>query len=265
MLSLNDFREKRLVICFAGEGQKLSFKNDNLLVKDKDDEILVQATCYKIYSVWIIGHATLTTGILERSRKFGFSIYLHSYGHRLYGQWCSATEGNFLLRKKQYEYQGLEIAKYLVSNKIANQRSLLKSIRDKPLTLKEGILNLEDYEKRLNHAQDIHTVLGIEGMASRIFFGHWYRDLNWKSRRPRTKIDPVNATLDIGYTYLFNFVESMLHLYGFDVYQGVYHRCFYQRKSLVCDLVEPFRCIVDKQIKKAWSLKQMQLKDFVED
>ena len=54
----------------------------------------------------------------------------------------------------------------------------------------------------------------------------------------------------------------MLNLYGFDLYQGVYHRCFYQRKSLVCDLVEPFRCIIDKEIKCAYGLKRMQEDDF---
>ena len=56
----------------------------------------------------------------------------------------------------------------------------------------------------------------------------------------------------------------MLNLYGFDLYQGLYHRCFYQRKSLVCDIVEPFRCIIDKQMKRAYGLKQLQQDDFRE-
>ncbi len=265
MLSLPDFRQKQIIICFAAEGQKISFRNDNLLIKDKEDEIVMQATCYKIFSVWIVGHTTITSGILERSRKFGFSIYLLSYSHKLYGIWCAATEGNFLLRKKQYEYSGLSIAKKLVANKIANQRALLNTLRKKSLTLKEAIANLDVYVQQLDAAPELTSVLGHEGVASRLFFSHWYGDMNWQSRRPRTKIDPINTTLDIGYTYLFNFIESMTHLYGFDVYQGVYHRCFYQRKSLVCDLVEPFRCIVDKQVRKAWGLGQLKLEDFKQD
>src|SRR5690606_320150 len=61
----------------------------------------------------------------------------------------------------------------------------------------------------------------------------------------------INATLDIGYTMLFNYIECMLRLFGFDLYMGVYHQLWFRRKSLVCDLMEPFRCIIDHQIRKS--------------
>ena len=69
--------------------------------------------------------------------------------------------------------------------------------------------------------------------------------------------------MDIGYTFLFNIVDAMLNLYGFDVFRGVYHRSFYQRKSLVCDLVEPFRCIIDNKIRKSYNLGQIKKDDFL--
>ena len=72
----------------------------------------------------------------------------------------------------------------------------------------------------------------------------------------------TNATLDIGYTLLFAFIEALLCSYGFDTYCGVMHRQFYMRKSLVCDLVEPFRVIIDHSVKKAINLRQIQEKDF---
>jgi CRISPR-associated protein Cas1 len=68
--------------------------------------------------------------------------------------------------------------------------------------------------------------------------------------------------MDIGYTILFNFVDALLNLYGFDTYKGAYHKLFFQRKSLSCDLVEPFRCVVDRQILKSFNLKQINEKDF---
>ena len=91
-----------------------------------------------------------------------------------------------------------------------------------------------------------------------------FRDCNWIVRRPRVKHDPINSLQDTGYTMLFNFIEGLLGLYGFDVYKGVYHQCFYQRKSLVCDLIEPFRPIVDARIKKAYGLGQIKKEDFIE-
>ena len=262
MLSLPDFREKQIVICFAKEGHKISFRNDNLIIKDCDGATVLQTSCHRILSLWIIGSSTLTTGILQRSRTFAFSIYLLSHGHRLYGSWNSRTEGNFMLRRLQYKYNALHLPRHLVHNKINNQTLLLKGIRNKDDILKDVISIMRSYSQRAAEATDTQELLGLEGSASRLFFNHWFKDIDWKGRKPRTKINPINTLLDIGYTYLFNFIESMLNLYGFDLYQGVYHKCFYQRKSLVCDIVEPFRCIIDKQIRKAYQLKQFQFSDF---
>jgi len=264
MLSLPDFKEKNVIICFTTDGQKVSFKNDNLIIKDAEDKTIMQATCHKIFSVWIVGSTTITSGLLERSKKFAFSVYLLSYSHKLYGLWNSATEGNFVLRKKQYEYGGQDIAQHLVKNKISNQASLLRSVRDKTADLINAINKLDEYEKQSGEVADNNSLLGCEGVASRLFFAHWFEEMNWKGRKPRAKTDIINTTLDIGYTYLFNFMECMLNLYGFDLYQGTYHRCFYQRKSLVCDLVEPFRCIIDRKVKNAWNLKQLSPDDFNE-
>lgn len=264
MLSLPDFREKNIIICFASEGQKVSFKNDNLIIQDAEGNTVLQATCHKIFSLWIVGHTSITSGILERSKKFAFSICLLSHSHRPYGLWSSATEGNFLLRRKQYAYTGLDIARHLVRNKITNQTELLKGIRGKSQDIKEAIEKMTEYERQTGTAADLQILLGLEGVASRLYFSHWFASMEWKGRKPRTKIDITNTTLDIGYTYLFNIIECMLNLYGFDLYQGVYHRSFYQRKSLVCDIVEPFRCIIDKHIKRAYGLKQLQKDDFRE-
>jgi len=79
---------------------------------------------------------------------------------------------------------------------------------------------------------------------------------------PRTRNDIINFLMDIGYSFLYNFIEANLCLYGFDVYKGVYHKLFYERKSLACDLVEPFRCIIDKKIRKMHNLGQINEQDF---
>lgn len=263
MLSYPDFKEKSIVIVFASDGQYFSFKNDNIIVKDAEDKIVLQTTCYRTLALWIVGHGTVSSGLMERSRKFAFPIYWLSYNFRMIGHWNAPTEGNFLLRKKQYDYQDWTLAKYLVELKINNQITLLKSIRKKSLSCKEAISMLKQYQEQLGAVTELNEILGLEGIASRVYFQNWFDNLPWKGRRPRTKHDIINVLLDIGYTFLFYMVENMLHLYGFDVYQGVYHRNFYQRKSLVCDLQEPFRCIIDKQVKKAYALGQIKEDDFV--
>jgi CRISPR-associated protein Cas1 len=213
-------------------------------------------------ALWIIGHCVITSGLLERSKKFAFPVYLLSVNFRCIGVWSTPTDGNFLLRAKQYAYQGLDIPKHIVKNKIQNQVILLKSIRKKEEAMKRSLELMQEYENKIKDFEKLQELLGIEGVSSRLFFSEWYGDMEWRGRKPRAKRDPINVLLDIGYTFLFYLVENMLNLYGFDIYKGTYHQFFYQRKSLVCDIVEPFRCIVDKQIKTAYNLNQIKKDDF---
>lgn len=263
MLSLPDFREKQIVFTFPRKGETFSFRNDNIIIRGADKKIIYQSSCYRLFALYIVGHVTLTTGLLQRSKKFGFSIVFMSMTLRVYGIWGSQTEGNFLLREKQYNYSSLDIASHLIRNKIENQIFLLKQIRQKDELTKETIDRLYGFQHSLeNKSLDLYKILGLEGIASREYFKVLFQDCNWVVRRPRVKHDPINSLQDTGYTMLFNFIDGLLGLYGFDVYKGVYHQLFFQRKSLVCDLVEPFRPIIDSRIKKAHSLKEIKEDQF---
>ena len=105
-------------------------------------------------------------------------------------------------------------------------------------------------------------IMGVEGVAAKIYFRQVFNQCNWSGRRPRIKHDYINASLDIGYTILFNYVDAILQTYGFDTYYGVFHKCFYMRKSLVCDLIEALRPIIDMQLRKSINLKQCKEEDF---
>jgi CRISP-associated protein Cas1 len=262
MLTAPDFQQKQIVVALISHGEKLSFKNDNIVITN-DDGIKYQSTCYRLFALFVVGHITVTTGLLQRAKKFGFSIVFLTHGLTPYGCWQVKAEGNVLLRRKQYAYTSNAIAQHLVSNKIDQQIEVLQKRRNKSEALKEAIFQLESYKGRLpNDTLDLEQILGIEGIASRVYFQQMFDEIGWRGRKPRVKPDIANCLLDIGYTQLFNFIDALLNLYGFDTYQGVYHQVFYQRKSLVCDLVEPFRPLVDDCIRKAHMLKQIHDEDF---
>ncbi len=263
MLSAPDFKQKQIIFAMLSRGEKVSFKNDNIIITDPEGKIRHQSTCYKLFTLFIVGHITITSGLLQRSKKFGFSIVLLTHNLAPYERLSAKAEGNVILRKKQYQYDSLEIAQHLVSNKIETQIAMLKRRRKKPDALKQAIKTLQGYQDRLPDNQlTLQEILGIEGVASRLYFSHMFDEMNWTGRKPRVKHDITNLLLDIGYTLLFNVVESLLHLFGFDVYQGVYHQAFYQRKSLVCDLVEPFRSIIDQSLRNAYKLGQIDEAEF---
>lgn len=262
MMSVDTFEKKQLIFVFTRNGDKISFSNDNLIVKNGDD-VRLQSTCYRIFALFIVGDITITTGIIQRSRKFGFPIFLMTTSLRTYDVIGHKTEGNFILRKIQYDYDGLDIAKHIVENKIHNQIDTLNLQRWKDDRVRTDMLSLERYaEAARNFDGDLRELMGIEGSASRVYFRSNFNIDQWKGRKPKIKPDFINSTLDIGYTILFNFIDAMLELYGFDTYKGVYHREFYMRKSLVCDMVEPFRPLIDWQVRKAVNLGQCKLEDF---
>jgi len=263
MMSLPDFRYKQIIIANLTEGEKLSFKNDNVIIADREGKVRHQSTCYRLFALFIIGNISITSGLLQRAKRFGFTITLFNHGLRPYGSWQFKTEGNVLLRKKQYAYDGTAIAQHLVKNKIAGQIAFLNKRRNKSAKLKDAILKLHEYNERMpDTTLDFGEILGLEGVASRLYFSHMFDNIEWGGRTPRAKKDIPNLLLDIGYMLLFHLMDALLNLYGFDTYKGVYHREFYQRKSLVTDLVEPFRPVVDYAIRKAYNLGQINEDDF---
>lgn len=264
MLNVNDFSKKQIIVLLANQGDKLSFSNDNIVVRDKDGKIKHQSTCYRLFMIFIVGNISITSGLIQRSKKFGFAICLMSTTFKVYEVLGGRMEGNTLLRKHQYAYSETDIGRKIEQNKIINQTEVLKQIRNKSEYLKEGINLLENLSSTLESETDYLTIMGIEGNAAKIYFPRMFENVKWNGRKPRIKNDYINVTLDIGYTMLFNIVDAILQVYGFDTYYGVFHKCFYMRKSLVCDIMEPMRPIIDYSVRKAINLGQCKEEHFEE-
>lgn len=262
MLSRNDFVAKQIILLVPKDGEKLAFKNDNVIIYDKNGKVKHQSTCYRLFAIFIFGHISLTTGIIQKAKKFGFAIVLLTTSFRPYQIISEFANANVILRKNQYEYTGLEAAKLLIENKIINQRDNLKLLRNKSNNQKDAIYNLNIYIDKIKDCDNIQSIMGIEGAASKIYFKNYFNEVEWKGRKPRIKYDMTNALLDIGYTILFCYIDAVAELYGFDTYNGFLHRQFYMRKSLICDLVEPFRVIIDHCARKGINLKRFKEEDF---
>ena len=259
MISLPDFKEKQMLIVRAewGARARLSFQNENI-VFSKDDVVVNRVSCHRVFAVFVVGDISITTRVMSNAAQYGVSLFFLKNNFDVYGSLVAHADGNYLLRMKQYALspeRELAISKAIVSNKAINQSALLRS-RGKG----EGFADALD--ERIKNIQDNQELLGVEGELSRRFFGEYFSEIGWRRRMPRVKPDVPNFLLDMGYTFLFNFTDALLRLHGFDTYKGVYHKLFFQRKSLTCDIVEPFRCLVDRQLLKAYNLRQISEKDF---
>lgn len=262
MISLPDFKEKQILCINTLYDSKSSiqFSNDNIVFL-KDDKVVNRASCHKVFVVFIAGDISITSRIIKEGLAHGISFFLMKHNFETYAEIPAKAEGNYLLRMKQYFFDenfDFAVSKNLVKNKIENQLLLLKSC-DLIQDLNEA---KDPIFKQIDAVKDNQELLGIEGNMSRRFYSMYFAKIGWYRRMPRVKPDAINVLMDMGYTFLFNFVDSILRLHGFDTYKGHYHKLFFQRKSLACDIMEPFRCLIDKQILKSYNLKQINLKDF---
>lgn len=264
MMSKKDYMEKQIIFVETFENQKLKIQNENIVLYNKDsNEVILKHSIHKINLIFICGDLSITSVLIKNCEKFNVPLIFLSYNLKPYCCISLENRGNFLLRRKQYFFENdLKLAKHIIENKIENQIMLLEDLRYKTKKEKEDIEKIKLVKNEIVNCEDSQKLLGVEGSASKIFFSTYFKNMNFKRRKPRTREDVINLLLDIGYHYLFNFIEANLEFYGFDVYYGIYHKLFYQRKSLVCDLMEPFRCIIDRRLKNMFNLKQIDLKNF---
>lgn len=266
MLTAPDFEKKQIAFINTAkfEDCHLSFRNENIVITTQEgtkEKIPLQL----LVAIFLYGETTLTSRLIAQCSKNGVSLFLLDRSFRMYASVCPYAEGNYLLRQKQYalsKEKEHNIAKYIVENKMGNQVALLRSVEKKTIQEIALLEKKQIWKEKIQNANDIAQLRGIEGNIGKIYFREYFGTIDWYKRIPRGKIDENNILLDMGYSYLFHFVDSLLRLFGFDTYKGVYHQLFFQRKSLACDIMEPFRCIIDRSLLKIHTLKIFDENDF---
>ena len=266
MFTNKDIEYRTIYVINCIKDRELRVSNGELLLEELEEKkTLTKLPFQKILALFVIGHIHITTPLIEKCKKWNVAIVVMKPSLRPVFFWANSAEANYLLRRRQYQLpqEDITIAKWIVYNKVCNQLALLNNSRkgDELTTEAKNICH-KAISNWLGRVTEYNKLMGLEGYVSKAFFAAYFQDFNWNGRKPRAKCDIINAALDIGYTVLFNYIECFVRMFGFDVYVGVYHRLWFKRKSLICDLVEPFRCIIDRTVRTAFNRKQFSAKDF---
>ena len=265
MFTNKDLQHRSIFVINGLEHRRLKIVNFNLALEDTQTEkIITKIPFQKVLCLFIVGHTTITSPLIMRCNRHGIPVVVMNSRLRPVFFYSTTAEANYLLRQRQYEMpkEDLRIASGLVKNKIANQGALLKNLRSKSDALKKDLKKWDHFLDTVDFTDDLYQLMALEGMVAKLFFKYYFKKNDWKKRVPRVKPDPINAVMDIGYTILFNYIECMTRLFGFDPYRGVYHQLWFKRKSLICDLIEPFRCIIDIQIRKSFNYGTFSVEHF---
>jgi len=170
-------------------------------------------------------------------------------------------------RIAQYEAlkngKGLAIAKQIVLAKIEGQNYVLKKYGLRQLDLmqfKSKIVGVETDDLKVAR----NRLLTIEGHATEQYFKQVFQLLptaiGIEKRRTFKAFDGVNNTLNLAYTFLKWKVHRAIITAKLEPYLGFLHSEQFGKPSLVCDLMEPYRCLIDDFVIQY--CKKLRKKDF---
>ena len=149
------------------------------------------------------------------------------------------------------------LSRQIVTAKVESQIQFLKSTENSTI-----IPNIEKLEKHLNNLED--NILHSEAVTSRIYFGAFTKLIDERfefSKRNSFRIqknnatDVINALLNYGYSVLAGEISKFVNGVGLDPYYGFYHSNHTSFQSLVYDMMEPFRWLVECAVWKISNAK----------
>ena len=100
MLSLPDFKEKKILLInpYESEINSLRIKNWNICLY-KDDVLVKKISLHIVFVIFVIGDFTFTSKLIQKLQEHGISIFFLNKSFRLYGEVNSQTSGNYMLRQ----------------------------------------------------------------------------------------------------------------------------------------------------------------------
>ena len=261
-------------------GASVHKKGDLFEIRVRDRKVPISPL--KVRSILITTSAHLSTDAIQLAAQHHIDlVFLDKYGEPYGRFWHSKMGSTAAIRRRQLEVaetrQGLEIVVAWIKAKIENQTDFLKDLkrhRPKRQELFEAPLetmthSLDSLGKLHGNLEDCRgSIMGHEGAAGRAYFQtlsplmpEAFR-FEGRSRLPAK--DEFNAMLNYAYGVLYSHVERACIIAGLDPFVGFLHTDNYNKKSLVFDLIEPFRILAERVVVHLFTGRQVK-KDYFDE
>lgn len=235
------------------QGGSLGKDGDEIVVRDKGS-VVARARVADTSAVIVHGNASLSTALLAHLAAEGIPVGLHSTGGWYQGSFHPPGGPGGPARAAQHAAasdpaRSLTIARVLIADKIRNCRVLL---RRNGAPSSRVLDELAALAASAGTAGDPAALLGVEGLAARIYFAAFSGmvkadaglafQMEGRNRRP--PLDPINAMLSFAYACLTREWATAITRVGLDPARGLLHQQRPGKPALALDLMEPFRPIV---------------------
>ena len=213
---------------------KLSYKNRFLVVKQDNDEKYVHLS--EIDTIIVDSTAvSISTYLLKELSDSKINIIFCDEKHNPFGELSSYYSSHNTSKKIQKQINWLKENKdkmwqNIIKNKIINQALMMKKI------------NSNKYELLLTYIEDVLSAdkTNREGHAAKVYFNELFgKDF------VRNESDNINAALNYGYAILLSTINKEVISNGYLTQMGIHHKNEFNEFNLSCDLMEPFRIVID--------------------
>lgn len=267
-------RDDKMPVYVQEQGSSLRLDGERLVVHVKDGST-THARLTNTSHVALYGNVHVTSPALRALLERNIPTLFFTYGGWYQGRTVGADSKNVELRLAQYdacqsEHFGLRLARGMVASKILNCRTLLRRNHAAPPDV--ALSELKQLARKARHADNVGSLLGIEGTAARVYFreftgmlkGDAAGEFDFEGRNRRPPRDPVNALLSFCYSLLAKELLLAVTVAGLDSMLGFYHRPHFGRHSLALDLMEEFRPIIaDSVVINSLNTGVIQSDDFI--
>jgi CRISPR-associated protein Cas1 len=224
------------------------------IVKDKDGNVQRYPMFENEIGEIIVSSGNyISTGVLASCGFWSIPVVVKTRNGNLIAVLRSLDDDSHVkTRIAQYEAlkngKGIEIAKTIVYSKIESQDIILReySLRQHDLiAVKTKIESLES-----NSLKEVRKrLLPIEGKASEYYFNEIFKlfpkNIRIENRKGYMAYDGVNNLFNLAYTILKYRVHSAVLTAHLEPFLGFLHSEQFGKPSLVCDLTELYRYLID--------------------
>lgn len=213
---------------------KISYKNRFLVVKQDIDEKYIHLSEIDTIIVDSIS-VSISSYLLKELADNKINIIFCDDKHNPYGElqpfYSRHNSSKKILEQVKWTNKEKDLVwQAIVKNKILNQALLLKKIKRKQHDL------ITSYIKEVT----IGDKTNREGHAAKVYFNSLFG-----KNFVRGNNDKINASLNYGYAILLSTVSKEIVNNGYLTQLGIHHKNEFNPYNLACDLMEPFRIIID--------------------
>ena len=232
-------------------GEYLGVQGQELVVT-KDNEVLDRVPFHKARRAVISSGNSVSTSALFWLAQYGVETAIVSKTDKLVATIIPAVhDARAETRLKQYEAyfscKGVEIAQDFARTRV---ESVISFMEEHDLNTSR----LEDWLPRINfegnRVDEVRVnIQGLEGRCIQDYLKQYFDlfpdFLKTRRRHQRGAKDPLNNLMNLGYEVLKRRVYVAVVAAHLDPYLGFLHSVQFGKPSLVCDMMEPWRAIIE--------------------